>query len=817
MLNLLKIFIINLFLILNVIQLKSQIFEDIALKVGINHFAFDPMIMSSGIAVFDYNNDGFEDIYMVSGVPLDHLYKNNGDGTYSNVTVEAGFGFTKNNRICGVATGDINNDGYRDMILATGGNTPDILMLNNKNGTFTDISRSAGINFNTYAYTATFVDFDQDGFLDIYIGNYGPSPGEPGMPNVLYRNNGDLTFTNVTEFHGVGDIGCALAFMFTDIDNDNDLDLLLINDIGLVYQPNKVFEYDQDEKRFKDISLSTGFNTPIYGMGIANLDINEDGYFDHYVTNIRHNLFYVNQKNKTFIDRARSYNMTFPFIPDTLNPDYKYNLETTSWGALFMDYDGDTYDDLFVTKGHVQTPEKYKDPDKALKNIENKTFVDVSDSLGFNYSLRSRGLAQFDYDNDGDMDLLVNVVDIVGKTDIKSKLYKNNIKNNTNWLKIKLVGSTINRDAFGSRVKVYFADRMKMQQVDAGGGTYSSQSSSFMHWGLAGNTEVDSIVVDWLGGDKKVLKKVGTNQTLTIIQDYKVNVNIEICKGEFFEGKIINEPQIITKTRTAYNGADSIITYNITVKNPMITSSNLELCVGEEYNGVVIYEDVIVEEKNIGFNGCDSTNFVSIKVLPTQTSEETINLCYGDKFNGKNYFSSTKLSNNFPSSQGCDSIHIVNLNVLKENKQTIQVYLDADRKYNGKFYPSDTTIIEVFTDMNGCDSTITTTLVAGLSIGDDNSILQDILVFPNPLTLNSEILNIELNSKINSLCEISLFDLNGNVIFNKLNYVLNEGHNSLKLDKISDKNSLKLANNQTLYIRFTIGNRIIIKNLLLNN
>lgn len=778
--------------------LKAQQFKDIAKEIGISHYAFDPMIMTSGVAVFDYNNDGFEDIYMISGVPMDHLYRNNGNGTYTNVTIEAGFGFTRNFRTCGVATGDINNDGFRDLFLTIGGNLPDILMLNNGDGTFKNISKEAGINVGTFGYAVTFGDFDLDGYLDIYVGNYGPSPGEPGMRNVLYRNNGDLTFTNVTDFHGVGDKGCALAMMFVDIDNDNDLDLLVINDIGNVYEPNVVYEWVQEEKKYRNISITSGFNLAMYGMGIANHDINEDGYFDHYITNIRHNAFFINMKNKTFEDRARRFNLTYPFLPDTLNPDYKFQLESTSWGPIFMDYDHDSYDDLFVTTGHVQTPEKFLDPDKVLKNINNTTFEDVSYEVGFSYPLRSRGFAKFDYDNDGDMDLIVNVVDIVNQTDIKSMVYRNDLNNGKNWLKIKLVGSTINRDAFGSRVKVYFKDRMVMKQVDAGGGSYCSQSSPFMHWGLNDESRVDSIVVEWLGGERKVLKNVNSNQTLTIIQEYKNNVMLDICQGEMFDNKKIDKDQILVKTFKALNGADSIVTYNITVKYPKITNQEKELCAGTEYNGKKIYKDEVIEENYIAENGCDSTNFVSIKVLPTQQSEENIYLCYGEVYNGKEYFKSEVNSQNFPSSFGCDSLHITNIVVFDENKKSIKVFLDADRKFKGVYYENDTTIVEKYTDQNGCDSVVIISLETPLNIEYENFVD---LIYPNPISLSNETLSIKLNSDIlnlsNNNLKVKIIDNLGKVLSKEVKYKINNSN----LMEIDLKKNLYLGN-----INLTLNN-----------
>jgi|GEM_PF-521953 len=798
-------------------QTNSQSFKKVTKEVGLDHNSFDPMMMASGVAIFDYDNDGLEDFYMVSGVNMDHLYKNNGDGTFTNVTKLAGLEFTKSVRSTGITTGDYDNDGYRDIILGTGGNLPEILLKNNGDGTFTDVSKISGITSKTFSFSLTFNDFNQDGWLDIYVGNYGPAPNEPGLPNVLYQNNGDGTFTDVTSIQKVGEKGCTLATIFSDIDNDHDLDLLVVNDFGLVQGANAIYEFDANQNLFKNISFSSGFNTPIYGMGISQIDINEDGYFDYYLTNIRHNVLMINQKNNTFLDNARNLEMTFPFIPKSFNPEFATELESTSWAALMYDYDCDSYIDVFVTTGHVQTPFNYNDPDKVLKNIENKTFEDVSDELGFNYTERSRGAALFDFDNDGDMDIVVNVVNLVKDGTGRSIFYRNDFQHNNNWLKVKLVGSTINRDAFGSRIKVYFGDRrMLMKEVDGGGGIYTSQSSQYIHFGLAKNPKVDSIEVIWLGGETKTFKNVNTNQTIIIVQDYKSIENITICKGSEFLGQIIDKPTTVEKIFTAKNGADSIVTYNVQVIEPAIKNIDMSVCVGTVFNTITILNDTLITEKYLAFNGCDSLVNFQINTLATPTFTEEKNLCYGENFRNIPQFKSNTFIEKIKSEDICDSVYICYLYVENKNETNIIFYLDENRLYQNNYYPIDTTLAFTFQSYKGCDSTVNISLKTPLSIENKDNEVFDIQVYPTLIQLNENLfidINIENPNFSNNLLQINIFDILGSKIYNE-NKIVQNGFNHFEISEFQKLKNQLSSNNYLLNIQIRDINRNFLLKIL---
>ena len=238
-------YIFRLFLVLTfwVINATSKPFEfhEVGRSIGINHCAFDPLIMGGGVTVIDYNNDGYEDLFVTSGLIKNHFYRNNKNGTFTDI-IDSLVGLTSlRGKPCyGSTAGDINNDGYDDLFVSTGANQIDFLFLNNGDGTFSDITASSGITLKTYATSATMVDINKDGLLDIYVGVFGPSPGDPCFANVLYINQGNNKFINKAVEYKVDNNGCALAIAFSDYDNDGDKDLLIGNDFGYFYCQNKL-------------------------------------------------------------------------------------------------------------------------------------------------------------------------------------------------------------------------------------------------------------------------------------------------------------------------------------------------------------------------------------------------------------------------------------------------------------------------------------------------------------------------------------------------------------------------------------------------
>jgi len=317
----------------------SQIsFTEVAPDAGINHVhEIGDFQGGGGAVIFDYNQDGLEDIYMTSGTKRDHLYHNNGDGTYTEVGQQAGLGYTASVYTMGAVAGDIDNDGDRDLFVTTRGpsdnfgyNVPNLLYQNNGDGTFTDISSLAGITDTAYSTSASFGDINEDGYLDIFVGNFFPQvvseivdstgkfkpaqSGITGSHNFLYINKQDGSFIEAANILGVQDSGCVWATQFTDFDNDANIDLYVANDFGPLIQPNSLFQNASPVGPLSDISVSSQTNIAINSMGIAAGDYDEDGDLDYYVTNAASNYLLTNLGGGHFQDQAAQVGTANTFI-----------------------------------------------------------------------------------------------------------------------------------------------------------------------------------------------------------------------------------------------------------------------------------------------------------------------------------------------------------------------------------------------------------------------------------------------------------------------------------------------------------------------
>lgn len=500
----------------------DPVFQEVSRPAGIEHVCYDKHRICGGVAVFDYNKDGRLDIYLVGGHNADRLYENRGGGKFRDVTKRAGLDITEKPVTMGVVTGDIDNDGDRDMFVTTDDGYRNLLLRNNGDGRFTDIARSAGITGTMWSTAVAFGDYDLDGFLDIYVGNYATYDGLPydehltgGIENQLYRNRGDNTFEEVANALGVSDYnGMTLATTFTDYDGDGDLDIYVANDFGELFEPNKLFRNEYPKVGFTDVSATTGTDAKINGMGIATGDFDEDGDLDYYITNMEDNVLYQNVGMGTFQDLARPKG-----IEDSMS---------TSWGAVFFDYDHDTYLDLVVANGRVLPRYRLDDPRhlrRFLHQHENRLyrgdgrggFHEVSQIVGIADTTRGRGVAVFDYDDDGDLDFIVAVVTKNKQTKDHALLYRNEGGNAKTWLKVSLEGTKSNRDGFGSLVRVVAGGRSLIREID-GGSSYLSQSTSIAHFGLGTLSRVDSVIVRWPGGEHDAATNVAANQLIHIVQ-----------------------------------------------------------------------------------------------------------------------------------------------------------------------------------------------------------------------------------------------------------------------------------------------------------
>jgi hypothetical protein len=337
------------------------------------------------------------------------------------------------------------------------------------------------------------------------------------IENLFYINNGNKTFTESASLYGINDAGCGLTGIFTDYDFDNDVDILLANDFGQYAFPNALFKNNYPAVGFVANSSKTGFNRSMFAMGIAPGDYNEDGHMDYYVTNIGTNSLYTNNGNGTFTDDALRLGVDLTW-------GIKDSLRKTTWGCNFFDYDNDTYLDLYVNAGYVSAflpMTIVEDSSVFFRNNGSGAFVNVSAESGLASPIAGRGSVVFDFDNDGDLDILSNhnKMQILNKSKFYQNihLFRNNINNGSNWLKVKLTGTKNNRDAYGSRIIVYAGKRKFIREVD-GGSSHASQSSSIAHFGLGKYGIIDSLEVHWLGGGIQSFYNISANQTLKITE-----------------------------------------------------------------------------------------------------------------------------------------------------------------------------------------------------------------------------------------------------------------------------------------------------------
>jgi hypothetical protein len=519
------------------LQLSAQTFTDISISSGVNFSTEQFLNTGSGVCIIDYNNDGWEDFLVPGGYGKTAIFKNYGNLTFKNVLKEivdsALYAKLTSVYVISAVAGDIDNDGDKDILLTCRAHVfKPSMLLENVNGKFIDISKSAGLTHAAYGVSASMVDFNLDGYLDLYICNNQKSMSftyDKGgninsyIPecegNYFYVNNKNKTFTEKADHYGLNNKGCSLTGCFTDVDNDHDLDLLIANDYGAWSgYPNAVYINQYPKDGFIDQSNITGFNRPMYGMGIAVGDINEDGFLDYFVSNLGANSLYKNNKNTTFTDVATKLGVDMTWC-------IKDSLHKTQWGANFFDFDNDSYLDLFVASGYVGASfplTTVLDTNKLFKNNGKGKFIDVTQNSGLASPISNRGAAYTDIDNDGDLDLIVNHSKMPEFYMINARqnihVFKNNNSNENHWIKIKLNGVVSNKDGYGARVEAFIKKRKLIREID-GGSSHASINSSIVHFGLGKFSKIDSLVVYWPGGKKQVFSQLNTNQTILITEN----------------------------------------------------------------------------------------------------------------------------------------------------------------------------------------------------------------------------------------------------------------------------------------------------------
>lgn len=503
-------------------------FKDVTKEAGINHvFKVFEGFFGGGACVIDFNNDGFEDVYLTGGMNDDMLYKNNGNGTFTNVFVSSGMTITKNYVTQGVAGADVNRDGYVDLLVTTISRRDkreaiprgiNLLFLNNGNGTFREATKEWGLDqLYSFSTGVSFGDFNADGWPDAYIGNYfnqyegklntisdativGANQIAKGY---LLLNEKGKYFKDVYGDYGLDYKGFGFGGVFTDYDNDGDQDLFVNHDFGYKRTPDLLLQNEYPKKLFKDVAKEKGMDLKINSMSAAVGDYNNDGLMDYFVTNIRFNCFMVNQgAGKPFANKTKE-----------LGTQYF----TISWGANFADFDNDGDEDLFVANGDLN-PNCVPMADYYFENLGDR-FQERGHEKGVaDYGI-GRGSVVFDYDNDGDMDILeVNQIPVLDyPVPSVTRLFRNDSAKG-NWIKIALKGINAETHGIGSKIEVKVGGKKMIREIDGGGSSHLSQSSTVAHFGLGEASIIDTITVYWTGGNKQLLTHVKTNQLLTITE-----------------------------------------------------------------------------------------------------------------------------------------------------------------------------------------------------------------------------------------------------------------------------------------------------------
>ena len=516
-----------------------QIFKDVSFQKGIFHNAKTTV----GAVVFDIDNDGYDDVFLPGGYYRDstRFYKNN-SGTFVDFTIPSGLSTLNHNDIITIsgAAGDLDNDGFKDLVVAKYLCPSDYCNIsiyrNNGNNTFSDITSTSNILIKGYNQTISFADINLDGYLDIYVGTYvnGISALYDSVfnikgynvncfPNHLFINNKNLGFTDETNAYGLMHNGCTYSSKLTDFDFDHDVDLMVANDFGeWTHLSNGLYKNNFPDPTFTDISSSSKCNQEMYGMGIATGDYDLDGDLDYYITNIGKNILLKNNSDGVFSNVAGELGIENEW--SVVDSSYQ-----TSWGCNFFDADNDGDEDLFVCSGWLSIDLPYTgafSPNKFYLNNNGVSFSDYSTASGVANPLSHSGSAILDFNNDGKMDIIcVSMINPRPFQIIDSShtiLYENVSTTNFNWIKIKLQGIKNARDAFGSRIEVFSNGKKQIREVDGGGGSHSSQSTEYNHFGLGTADNADSIKVYWLGGRVQTVRNIAANQTITILEDTSV-------------------------------------------------------------------------------------------------------------------------------------------------------------------------------------------------------------------------------------------------------------------------------------------------------
>jgi enediyne biosynthesis protein E4 len=533
----------------------SPVFVDVTAKAGIGFRLLSSRTsqkyliesMQGGVAMLDYDGDGFEDLFFVNGARLQNpmppdaapdksdpaywnrLYRNDGDGTFTDVTEKAGL--QGHSYGMGVAVGDYDNDGRPDLYVTNFGRN--VLYHNNGDGTFTDVTEKAGVGGGGWSSSALFVDYDRDGLLDLFVARYldwdfsknlpcgAPERGQAAychpdvfksVTYILYHNNGDGTFTDVSAKSGIADApGRGLGSAFNDYDRDGWPDIVVANDAIA----EQLFHNNRDGT-FSEVGIESGLaydedGRAFSGMGVAFEDYDNDGWPDIFIGDL------ANQKYALF----RNLKGTFRYVSGPTGVA-EVTMPHSGWGTAFVDYDNDGWKDLFVAQSHVmdnieyfQGNVRYLEPLLLLRNLRDR-FEDVSARSGapFRTLQVARGAAFGDLDNDGQIDIVVSCLD--GRP-----LVLRNQGTHNHWLTVNTIGGRSNRDGIGARLHLVSASGANQYATVTTGGSYFSASDKRVHFGLGADKSVRTLEIAWPSGVVQKIDNPAIDRILTVREPSK--------------------------------------------------------------------------------------------------------------------------------------------------------------------------------------------------------------------------------------------------------------------------------------------------------
>ena len=528
----------------------GPVFTDVSRSWGVN-FKHDskhssqkylPETMGAGVAAFDYNNDGFLDLFFVNAAELadpmpaeavpdkskprywNRLYRNNGNGSFRDVTETAGV--AGHSYGMGVAVGDYDNDGDSDLYVTNFGSN--ILYRNDGDGTFSDVTNDAGVSGGAWSVSAVFVDYDNDGLLDLIVARYlewdfstnkwcgerghyrsycHPKHFEP-VPYLVYHNEGHGVFEDVSQASGFAKHrGKGLGIAINDFDHDGRIDIAVANDSF----PQQLFR-NAGDGRFDEVGLLVGVaydedGDTFAGMGLDFTDYDNDGWPDLFINAL------ANERYALYRNKEGSFEyVTGPSQVGVITAVH------SGWGTAFLDYDNDGWKDLFVAQGHVmdnielQLPSlRYLEPFLLMKNLQGK-FQDVSEHSGdpFLVARPGRGAVAADLDNDGFLDLVVNC------NNEPSVVLRNEGVPSRHWLTVNTVGTVSNRDGIGAHVRIVSESGLEQHATVSTAGSYLSSGDKRAHFGLDGDSKVRLLQVKWPSGVVQRIENVEADQILTV-------------------------------------------------------------------------------------------------------------------------------------------------------------------------------------------------------------------------------------------------------------------------------------------------------------